>query len=93
MIEKKCWLSGAIASVASQANKALIIRCVYIAERIYIYNIYEYVYNMNSRHIRTSTYFILHTCVWPKSKSVSRNKVNVPSVHIEKTDIYNIIFR
>lgn len=36
MIEKKCWLTGAIASVASQANKALIIRCVYIEENIHI---------------------------------------------------------
>lgn len=58
MIEKKCWLTGAIASVASQANKALIIRCVYIAEKIYIYNIYEYEF---------TTYFHLfyftHMCV------------------------------
>lgn len=36
MIEKKCWRTGAIASVASQANKALIIRCVYIEENIHI---------------------------------------------------------
>lgn len=66
--------------------------CLYRREYTYIIYLWYVLYSINSRN--TSTYFILHTCLWLESKSVSRNKVNEPSVHIEKkTDIYNIIFR
>lgn len=86
MIEKKCWLTGAIASVASQANKALIIRCVYIAESIYIY-IYTIFMDI------LPLFHFTHMFVDKIEKRKPKQGQWALSTYRKNTDIYIIIFR